>query len=80
MKLPQEIINKIMLYHSTPTADIMHPIIDKYYEACSMRYKSIRNEYKTFFTVWQHIELDQALIDERAKRMKEGYEALNLDF
>ena len=45
-----------------------------------MRYKSIKNEYKTFFTVWQHIELDQALINERAKRFKEGLEALNLDF
>ena len=80
MELPQEIINKIMLYNSNPTADIMHPIIDKYYEVCSMRYKSIKNEYKTFFTVWQHVELDQALINERAKRFKEGLEALNLDF
>ena len=67
MEIPQEIINKTMLYNSTPTADIMHPIIDKYYEVCGMRYKSIKNEHKSFFTVWQHIELDEIKTIRNAK-------------
>ena len=53
MQLPQDIINKIMLYNSTPSADAVRPIIDKYYEVCGMRYKSIKHDF--FFLLYGKI-------------------------
>ena len=63
MILPNEIINKIQLYVSHPTADMIRAIVAKYQEVIIMRLKNRECIYLSFYQTWKHIELDQAKID-----------------
>jgi hypothetical protein len=71
METPPEIYNKILLYSSTPTANIMRPVINKYYEVLSMRYKNKNCNTLSFYKMWLCAELDQVKIDRWARVFKE---------
>ena len=52
MNLPKSVINKIMLYSSHPTADIMRAVIIKYKEVMIMRSKNEKCSCLSFDKTW----------------------------
>ena len=79
-KLPNEIINRIMLYHSHPVADLMRTLINKYNEVRCMRCKNPHcGGYTSFFETWRNIELDQGKIDIMIKHLR-TMERFDADF
>ena len=71
MKLPVEVFNRIMLYNSHPTADIMRAIIHKANQVLCMRFKNPNCAILSFYKIWCNIELDQARIDQMMMSLKD---------
>ena len=81
MNLPKSVINKIMLYSSHPTADIMRAVIIKQKEVMIMRSKNERCSRLSFYKTWCNIELDQVKIDRTMKHLMAcRYDHLDFDF
>ena len=79
MNLPITVINKIMLYNSHPTADIMKAVIIKYREVMIMRGKNDKCSCLSFYETWCNIELDQVKIDRTMKHLM-AYRYDHIDF
>ena len=71
MEIPQHIFDKIMLFNSHPTADIMRQVINKYDEIMAMRHKNKYAYHLTFYKTWCNCELDQVKIDKTREILKE---------
>ena len=79
MNHPKSVINKIMLYSSHPTADIMRAVIIKYKEVMIMRSKNDKCSCLSFYKTWCNIELDQVKIERTLKHLM-AYRYDHLDF
>ena len=81
MILPNEIVDKILLFKSHPTADIMRAVIVKYHEVLIMRLKNCKCLHLSFFETWKNIELDQGRIDQMRKILSQcSHENIDWDF
>jgi hypothetical protein len=81
MNFPLEMLNKIMLYNSHPTADIMRVLIIKYQEVMAMRSKNANCCYLSFYKTWCNVELDQVKIDKLRTYLQTcRYDHLEFDF
>ena len=81
MDIPKHIIDKIMLYNSHPTADIMREVIIKYHEVIAMRGKNKQCCYLSFYKTWCNCELDQAKIDKMMEHLRTiRFDNIEFDF
>ena len=81
MNIPNHIFDKIMLFNSHPTADIMRNIILKYKDVLIMRNRNVRCSCLSFYITWCNIELDQVKINKTMKQLMQcRYSHLEFDF
>ena len=81
MILPNEIVNRIKLYISHPTADMIRVVIAKYQEVIIMRLKNKECVYLSFYQTWKYIELDQVKIDKTKELLYNcNFNGIDFDF
>ena len=81
MSIPKHLIDKIMLYNSHPTADIMRDLILKYEEVIVMRGKNTKCCPLSFYTTWCNIELDQLKINRMIEHVRKiKFDGIEFDF
>ena len=69
MILPKEVLNRVFLFNSHPTADMIRVLINKFQEVRIMRLKNNRCTYLSFYQTWRNIELDQVKIDKMKHKL-----------